>query len=185
MIFHRLFMILRPSFLLVAALISGALSSTLTAQDAEHDVAYEWIEVQLKGIRTDFARPPIHARNLYHVSLGMYDAWAAYDEVSEPVLLGHTVGGYTADFDGINEMILPFLDIPLARREAASYAAYCILTHRYANSPGVVTAPPPRSRANKERPTRQWGCPSATNVQCNVPDVLDLGNPSAASLIPR
>lgn len=133
-------MSLRLSFLLVAALISGALSSTLTAQDAEHDVAYEWIEVQLKGIRTDFARPPIHARNLYHVSLGMYDAWAAYDEVAEPVLLGHTVGGYTAEYDGINEMILPFLDIPLARREAASYAAYRILSHRYANSPGVVTA---------------------------------------------
>ena len=131
---------LRLSFSLALVLIGGALSSPLTAQNAEHDVAYEWIEAQLKGIRTDFARPPIHARNLYHVSLGMYDAWAAYDETAEPVLLGHTVGGYTAEFDGIPENILPFLDIPSARQEAASYAAYRILTHRYANSPGVVTA---------------------------------------------
>ena len=64
----------------------------------------------------------------------MYDAWAAYDEVAEPVLLGHTLGGYTAEFDGISEFILPFLDIPVARQEAVSYAAYRILTHRYTNS---------------------------------------------------
>jgi hypothetical protein len=115
-------------------------TSLVHSQEAEHDVAFEWIEAQLKGIRIDFARPPIHARNLYHVSLGMYDAWAAYDEVAEPILLGHTVGGYTADFDGIPENILPFLNIPDAQREAASYAAYRILTHRYDNSPGVLIA---------------------------------------------
>lgn len=110
------------------------------AQEAEHDIAYEWIEVQLKGIRVDFARPPIHARNLYHVSLAMYDAWAAYDDVAETILLGKTVGGYTAPFDGIPEFILPFLDIPSARKEAVSYAAYRVLTHRYENSPGVAVA---------------------------------------------
>ena len=70
-------------------------------------MSFKWIEAQLMGIRDDFARPPVHARNLYHVSLAMYDAWAAYDEVVEPVLLGHTVGGYTAEFDGIPENILP------------------------------------------------------------------------------
>ena len=117
-----------------------AVPSVSQAQEDEHGIAYEWIEVQLKGIRTDFARPPVHARNLYHVSLGMYDAWAAYDEVAETVLLGNTVGGYTADFEGIPENILPFLDIPTARREAVSYAAYRILTHRYEDSPGSVIA---------------------------------------------
>ena len=116
----------------------GSLFGTAEAQEAEHDVAFEWIEAQLMGIRDDFARPPVHARNLYHVSLAMYDAWAAYDETAEPMLLGHTVGGYTAEFDGIPENILPFLDIPTARKEAASYAAYRVLSHRYSNSPGVI-----------------------------------------------
>ena len=134
-------MILRPQILALLFMMAAMAAPEFShAQESDHDVAYEWIEAQLKGIRTDFARPPIHARNLYHVSLGMYDAWAAYDEVAEPVLLGHTLGGYTAEFDGISEFILPFLDIPVARQEAVSYAAYRILTHRYTNSPGVVTA---------------------------------------------
>ena len=124
----------------VLASMGQFLPTQAQAQEAEHGVAYEWIEVQLKGIRVDFARPPIHSRNLYHVSLAMYDAWAAYDDVAEPMLLGHTLGGYTADFSGIPENILPFLDIPSARKEAISYAAYRVLTHRYATSPGVITA---------------------------------------------
>ena len=98
----------------------GSLFGTAEAQEPEHDVAFEWIEAQLMGIRDDFARPPVHARNLYHVSLAMYDAWAAYDETAEPMLLGHTVGGYTAEFDGLPENILPVLDIPTARQAAAS-----------------------------------------------------------------
>ena len=99
-------------------------ASAFAQVEDDHAIAYEWIEVQLKGIRVDFARPPIHARNLYHVSLAMYDAWATYDDVAETVLLGKTLHGYTADFDGISESILPFLDIPSARKEAVSYAAY-------------------------------------------------------------
>lgn len=126
--------------LVVLASMGQILPAQAQAQEAEHGVAYEWIEVQLQGIRVDFARPPIHSRNLYHVSLAMYDAWAAYDDVAEPMLLGHTLGGYTADFSGIPENILPFLDIPSARKEAISYAAYRVLTHRYATSPGVITA---------------------------------------------
>ena len=125
---------------LAIAVLGLVHAPSASGQESDHDVAYEWIEAQLKGIRVDFARPPIHARNLYHVSLAMYDAWAAYDEVAEPMLLGHTVGGYTAEFDGIPENILPFLDIPEARKEAVSYAAYRVLTHRYSNSPGVVTS---------------------------------------------
>jgi hypothetical protein len=70
----------------------------------------------------------------------MYDAWAAYDDVAETMLLGKTLGGYTSEFDGIPESILPFLTFPDAQEEAISYAAYRVLTHRYENSPGVVTA---------------------------------------------
>ncbi len=127
-------------FALLLLALGPALPQSGQAQEGEHDVAFEWIEAQLKGIRVDFARPPIHARNLFHVSLAMYDAWAVYDDVAETYLLGKTVGGYTVEFDGIPENILPFLDIPSSRKEAISYAAYRVLSHRYANSPGVVTS---------------------------------------------
>jgi hypothetical protein len=67
----------------------------------QYSVAREWNEAQLLAIRNDFARPPVHARNLYHVSLGMYDAWAAYDPIAQPVLLGNSFGGYSVPFEGV------------------------------------------------------------------------------------
>ena len=33
----------------------------------------------LAAIRIDLPRPPVHARNLFHLSAAMWDAWAAYD----------------------------------------------------------------------------------------------------------
>ena len=50
---------------------------------AQFSVAREWNEALLLAIRGDFARPVVHARNLFHVSVGMWDAWAAYDETAE------------------------------------------------------------------------------------------------------
>ena len=38
-------------------------------------VARRWIEVLLQAIRDDRARPTVHARNLFHLSAAMYDAW--------------------------------------------------------------------------------------------------------------
>ena len=56
---------------LAIAVLGLVHAPSASGQESDHDVAYEWIEAQLKGIRVDFARPPIHARNLYHVSLAM------------------------------------------------------------------------------------------------------------------
>ena len=68
---------------------------------AQESVARQWNEALLNGIRNDFARPTVHARNLFHSSVAMYDAWAIYDEIAQPFLLGHTVGGYACIFNGI------------------------------------------------------------------------------------
>lgn len=63
----------------------------------------------------------------------MYDAWAAYDELARPFLLDNTVGG----FEGCSFEGLPVPeDIQAARKEAISYAAYRLLSHRFRNSPG-------------------------------------------------
>ncbi|MEY3050424.1 MAG: hypothetical protein RLY31_209 [Bacteroidota bacterium] len=97
-------------------------------------IARHWNELLLYAIETDFARPPVHARNLFHISAAMYDAWAAYDTVARPYLLGNTVGGYACPFDGLP---LP-ADVAAARRQAISYAAFRLLQHRFQFSPGAV-----------------------------------------------
>ncbi len=104
----------------------------------QHSVARKWNEALLSAIRVDYARPVVHARNLFHVSAAMYDAWAAYDSVARPFLLGQTVRGFNCPFDGVS---LP-ADIKSAREEAISYAAYRLLKHRFAHSPGAAVTLP-------------------------------------------
>ena len=99
---------------------------------AQHSVAREWNEANLQAIRDDFARPTVHARNLFHLSVAMYDAWAAYDDQAETYLLGKEVHGFNCPFEGITQPD----DIEAARDEAISYAAFRIITHRYDFSPG-------------------------------------------------
>lgn len=100
---------------------------------AEHSVARLWNEVLLTGIRNDFARPTVHARNLYHSSVLMYDAWAAYDEQADPYFLGNTIANYTFAFDGVPTPT----DVEAARAEAISYGMYRLILHRFEFSPGV------------------------------------------------
>ena len=65
---------------------------------AQQSVARQWNETLLDAIRVDFARPTVHARNLFHTAIAMYDAWAVYDEVADTYFLGKTLGGYTCAF---------------------------------------------------------------------------------------
>jgi len=95
-------------------------------------VARQWNDVLLEGIRNDFARPTVHARNLFHVSVAMYDAWAAYDSIAKPYMLGQSVHGLSIPFNGVETPA----NIEAAREEAMSYAAYRILKHRFKDSPG-------------------------------------------------
>lgn len=64
-------------------------------------IARQWNEELLNAIRSDFARPTIHARNLFHTSVAMYDAWALFDTQAETVFLGKTFQGYNFSFNGI------------------------------------------------------------------------------------
>ena len=108
---------------------------SLYTAEAQHTVARQWNEVLLESIRNDFARPPVHARNLFHISMAMYDAWAVYDDEAQTVFLNNNLGSYFCPFEGVP---VP-ADIREAREEAMSYAAYRIIQHRFANSPGADT----------------------------------------------
>src|SRR5688572_18894801 len=101
---------------------------------AQHSVARRWNEMMLTAIRNDFARPPMHARNLFHLSAGMYDAWAVYDNTASTWMLGKTHGNFYCEFEGVP---MP-ANVELARQEAISFAAYRIILHRFTNSPGKV-----------------------------------------------
>lgn len=118
--------------LLLSCILFGA-AFDLSAQ--EHSVARQWNEALLEGIRNDLARPTVHARNLFHISMAMYDLWAAYDDVAEPFFLGHTLGGYTCPFDP-EKLIIPE-DVQAAREMAISYASYRMIKHRFQRSPKV------------------------------------------------
>jgi hypothetical protein len=82
-------------------------------------IARRWNEAMLWAIRRDIPMPVVHARNLFHVSAALWDAWAAYDA--------------TADGVFVRERRMA-MDVPAARREALSYAAYGVLRARYASN---------------------------------------------------
>ncbi|OUS02896.1 hypothetical protein A9Q86_02275 [Flavobacteriales bacterium 33_180_T64] len=103
-----------------------------TVSNAQHSVARDWNEMTLTAIRADFARPTVHARNLFHSSVLMYDAWAIFDSQATTVFLGKNFGGYNCPFNGIETPA----NIDDARHEIISYAVYRLLNHRFENSPG-------------------------------------------------
>jgi hypothetical protein len=86
-----------------------------------HSSARFWDEVALHAVRKDLPRPTVHARNLFHLSAAMFDAWAAYDPTAR--------GVYS------QEKHLTGAD-DTARSTAVAYAAHRVLAHRYANSAG-------------------------------------------------
>lgn len=92
----------------------------------EGSIARRWNEQLLNAIRRDVPRPTVHARNLFHTSIAMWDAWAAFDDVASEVLRSEAAVA---------------TDLDAARREAISYAAYRVLQHRYrAHVGGALSA---------------------------------------------
>jgi len=86
-------------------------------------IAKHWNEFTLDAIRNDLARPTVHARNLFHLSVLMYDAWAAYDAQAQPYMLGQNLYGYQCTFTGVP---VP-ANVQAAREEAISHAAFNFL----------------------------------------------------------
>jgi len=82
----------------------------------EWSVARRWNEALLEAIRRALPNPPVHARNLFHLSVAMWDAWAAYDPNAR---------GYIS-----TEKVVA-RDPQQARVEAMSYAAWGVLRSRF------------------------------------------------------
>ena len=112
------------NLLFIISIISFLSLFSSNLHSKNYSVARLWNEVMLEAIRNDFARPPIHARNLYHLSVAMWDAWATYEDSAIHVLSREPKLTVTAK--------------QKHQEEAISYAAYKILVNRYINSPGSI-----------------------------------------------
>ncbi|WP_133240794.1 T9SS type A sorting domain-containing protein [Marixanthomonas spongiae] len=113
---------------LVLLFLLVAVSTTCFSQS----IARTWNEEVLHGIRNDFARPVVHARNLFHTSVAMYDVWAVFDKQAAPYFLGNTIGDYTCEFEGFKTSE----NTSEATKKALSYAVFRLMKHRFQNSPG-------------------------------------------------
>lgn len=107
--------------------------------DPDRSVARNWNEALLFAIRNDFARPTVHARNLYHSSALMYDIWVTLNSDADPFFLGNDVHGFTCEFDADlkTSLLDTSTDLTGATDLAISYGMYRLLSHRFVNSPGV------------------------------------------------
>jgi hypothetical protein len=102
-----------------------------TADLRTPSMARIWNEELLDAIRRDYARPTVHARNLFHISAAMYDAWAVYDDTASTHLLGRQLNDFTCNLGSLPEPD----DVHAAREQALSYAAYRLIQQRFATSP--------------------------------------------------
>jgi len=90
---------------------------------AQLSAARIWNEELLAAIQRDEPQASIHARNLFHLSIALWDAWAAYDPNAKPYL---------------HDEKLTAPDPNAARAEAISFAAYRILQARFNHAAGMA-----------------------------------------------
>jgi len=134
---------------------------------ATETVARIWNEQLLHAISIDTARPTVHARNLFHLSTAMYDAWAAYDSTALQYIHHEAAGA---------------ADIGAARNEAISYAAYNVILHRFVTGPAGVGPGRAATIVNIRNQMSALGYdPDFTSTDGNSPAAL--GNRIAQSVI--
>lgn len=102
----------------------------LTGQNT-HSIAREWMDTMLNMVKEDGQGPTIHARNFFHVTAAMHDAWAAYDAKQNTYFLGKENNDKTIVFNPKFKRLSKNTDS--LRRIAISYAAFRLLKYRYDN----------------------------------------------------
>ncbi len=125
-------------------------------------VARVWDDQTLDLIRQVVPAPTVHARNLFHVSAAMWDAWAAYDEIADGVYVTEKLRGENPATD---------------REVAMSYAAYRILLWRF----GTVSDLP--AAAEQLRATMASLCYRTDYTSVDGDNPAQLGNRIAAAVL--
>lgn len=135
----------------------------VTADLGGKSVARWWNEALLDGIRKDTPNPPVHARNLFHMSAALWDSFWAYER-----------DGWTNRHEVYSKEtpVLPADETTrlAAQREAMSYAAYTVIKARFALSPGNTA-----TIAGIRWLMQQYGFdPDATNATGPTPSAVGL-----------
>ena len=105
----------------------------LPGKTRTHEVSLirQWNEVLLAATRNDFARPTVHARNLFHLSSAIYDSWSHIAGKGQPWQYGNT---RFASCEINSELTFSARD--KATNIAISHVAYELIKHRFGRSPG-------------------------------------------------
>lgn len=103
--------------------------------EAQQSIARLWSDATLTAIRNDFARPPVHARNLYHIAVAMNEAYAIYDTVQQSIFINKNQNIVSCNF---SNFVRP-RNIDSARMEAISFAVYRIIEARFTRAPKYST----------------------------------------------
>ena len=135
-----------------------------------------WNEALLNAIRKDFARPTVHARNLFHSSIAMYDSWAIYNDKASTYLIGKDIDGFSSEF---NEFISTTEDKTSSIDKTISYAVYRLLMHRFKKSPNASES---LEQFNDLMSLLNYD-PSFTSVDYSDGDPAALGNYIAKTII--
>src|SRR6266404_4693278 len=112
------FLVTMKTLLLISILIGNGAVNIHAA--ASNSIARVWDERALAAIRIDRPHPPAQARNLFSLSVCMWDAWAAY---ATNGAVGYVYRGKHAA-----------ADVTAARKQAISFAAYRMLKERHVYS---------------------------------------------------
>lgn len=112
--------------ILMICMIHG--TSVAQTEVQEHSAARVWMDQYLSAIKEDGLGPTIHARNLFHLSIAMYDAWEVYNGGDlNTFFLGKEFGGFTCEFDGIYAP----KNSDSAMNVAINYAAYRFIVTKF------------------------------------------------------
>ena len=94
----------------------------------DKSIARQWNEAILDAVRINFPDPPLVARNLYHTSAAMWDAFWPYQPTgwgaAQPLFHKET-----PDLSPLSDA-----DRSAAQEEAISYAVFRVASHRYADA---------------------------------------------------
>mgnify|MGYP000353766665 CR=1 FL=1 len=94
-----------------------------------NSIANEWMDTLLEMVKEDGQGPTVQARNMFHLSAAMHDAWAAYDKKQSTYFLGKEKNGQLISFNPNFKRISKNTDS--LRNIAISYAAYKIIDYRF------------------------------------------------------
>ncbi len=162
---------------LTVSIVFSLLSIITYQSAAQHSVAMQWNETQLNCIRKSTPQPTIHARNLFHASIAMYDAWAVYNDNASPFMLGNQIDEFMCPFMGI---VAP-ADVQAAQEEAISYAMYRLLWNRYTTYALAANLSTIQGYINGQMNVLGYD-PSITSVDYSDGDPAKLGNYIASKI---